>query len=187
MIPTSAGRASRPRSSASRRAAGTCSCYTTLPMISGDQGPRRRLAGAGRVRPFRRRAGRARRRSSRALRISLELVKSGKAYVKISGAYRASKLAPDYPDAAPLAQALIAANADRIVWGTDWPHPDSVTPPGKKVDRRHAAVPDRRRPAAQPACRSGRRMRRSARRSWSTIRRGSTGFSTGRHRARREK
>jgi predicted TIM-barrel fold metal-dependent hydrolase len=62
----------------------------------------------------------------------LELVRSGKAYVKISGAYRASKLAPDYPDAAPLARALIAANAERIVWGTDWPHPDSVTPPGKK-------------------------------------------------------
>jgi predicted TIM-barrel fold metal-dependent hydrolase len=56
----------------------------------------------------------------------VELVRSGKAYVKISGAYRASKLAPDYPDAAPLARALIAANADRIVWGTDWPHPNSV-------------------------------------------------------------
>jgi predicted TIM-barrel fold metal-dependent hydrolase len=63
----------------------------------------------------------------------LELVKSGKAYVKISGAYRASKLGPDYPDAAPLAKALIAANSDRIVWGTDWPHPDSVTPPGKQI------------------------------------------------------
>jgi predicted TIM-barrel fold metal-dependent hydrolase len=62
----------------------------------------------------------------------LQLVKSGKAYVKISGAYRASKLAPDYPDAAPLAQALIAANADRIIWGTDWPHPDSSTVPGRK-------------------------------------------------------
>jgi predicted TIM-barrel fold metal-dependent hydrolase len=55
----------------------------------------------------------------------VELVRSGKAYVKISGAYRASKLSPDYPDAAPLAKALIAANADRIVWGTDWPHPNS--------------------------------------------------------------
>ncbi|MDH2380267.1 amidohydrolase family protein [Bradyrhizobium sp. CER78] len=63
----------------------------------------------------------------------LALVKSGKTYVKISGAYRASKLAPDYADATPLAQALIAANAERIVWGTDWPHPDSVTPAGKKV------------------------------------------------------
>lgn len=63
----------------------------------------------------------------------VELVKSGKAYVKISGAYRASKLGPDYADATPLAQQLISANPDRIVWGTDWPHPNSVTPPGKQV------------------------------------------------------
>jgi predicted TIM-barrel fold metal-dependent hydrolase len=63
----------------------------------------------------------------------LDLVKSGKAYVKISGAYRASKLGPDFADAAPLAKALIAANPDRIIWGTDWPHPDSVTPPGKQI------------------------------------------------------
>jgi predicted TIM-barrel fold metal-dependent hydrolase len=63
----------------------------------------------------------------------VELVKSGKAYVKISGAYRASKLGPDYQDCIPLAKALIETNADRIVWGTDWPHPDSVTPPGRQV------------------------------------------------------
>ena len=62
----------------------------------------------------------------------VEAVKSGKAYVKISGAYRLSKQAPDYPDAVPFAKSLIAANADRIVWGTDWPHPNSVTPPDKK-------------------------------------------------------
>ncbi|MDB5500811.1 MAG: hypothetical protein JWR89_713 [Tardiphaga sp.] len=62
----------------------------------------------------------------------VELVKSGKAYVKISGAYRASTLGPDYSDVVPLAKTLISANPDRIVWGTDWPHPDSVTPPGKK-------------------------------------------------------
>jgi predicted TIM-barrel fold metal-dependent hydrolase len=55
----------------------------------------------------------------------LELVRSGKAYVKVSGAYRASKLAPDFPDAALLAKALIAANTDRVVWGSDWPHPNS--------------------------------------------------------------
>jgi predicted TIM-barrel fold metal-dependent hydrolase len=63
----------------------------------------------------------------------LELVKSGKAYVKISGAYRSSKLAPDYQDVVPFAQALIAANSDRIVWGTDWPHPDSSQVPGRKA------------------------------------------------------
>jgi predicted TIM-barrel fold metal-dependent hydrolase len=63
----------------------------------------------------------------------LELVKSGKAYVKISGAYRSSKRGPDFAEVTPLAQALIAANAERIVWGTDWPHPDSVTPAGKQI------------------------------------------------------
>ena len=62
----------------------------------------------------------------------VELVRSGKAYVKISGAYRASKLAPDYRDVVPLAKALIAANPDRVVWGTDWPHPSGATPPGRK-------------------------------------------------------
>ena len=61
------------------------------------------------------------------------LVKSGKAYVKISGAYRSSTLAPDYQDMVPYARALIAANADRIVWGTDWPHPDSSHVEGRKA------------------------------------------------------
>ena len=51
--------------------------------------------------------------------------------MKISGAYRASTLAPDYADVVPLAQALIAANPERIVWGTDWPHPDAATRPGR--------------------------------------------------------
>lgn len=67
----------------------------------------------------------------------LDLVKSGRAYAKISGAYRTSDKAPDFVDATPLAQALVAANRDRIVWGSDWPHPNSssgrdkteVTPP----------------------------------------------------------
>jgi len=61
------------------------------------------------------------------------LVRSGKAYVKISGAYRVSTLAPDYADVTPLAKALIAANADRVIWGTDWPHPDSAPVPGRKA------------------------------------------------------
>ena len=61
----------------------------------------------------------------------LNLVRSGRAYVKISGAYRSSNLAPDYADVAPLAQALIAANPERIVWGTDWPHPNSAS--GRKA------------------------------------------------------
>jgi predicted TIM-barrel fold metal-dependent hydrolase len=62
----------------------------------------------------------------------VELVRSGKAYVKISAAYRSSKNGPDFADVAPLAQALIAANAERILWGTDWPHPNGA---GGSVDR----------------------------------------------------
>lgn len=64
----------------------------------------------------------------------IELVQSGKVYVKLSGAYRASAQAPDYADVAPFAKALIAANADRILWGTDWPHPDSTALAGRMPD-----------------------------------------------------
>lgn len=51
-----------------------------------------------------------------------DLMRAAKIYVKISAAYRSSKL-PGQSDIAPLARALIAANGDRILWGTDWPHP----------------------------------------------------------------
>jgi predicted TIM-barrel fold metal-dependent hydrolase len=54
----------------------------------------------------------------------LHLVESGKGYVKISGAYRASIRAPDYSDVEPLARALVKANPQRVLWGSDWPHPD---------------------------------------------------------------
>jgi len=55
----------------------------------------------------------------------LALLRSGKVYVKISAPYRISQQ-PHYPDAAPLARAMIAANPDRIVWGSDWPHPGAA-------------------------------------------------------------
>jgi len=61
------------------------------------------------------------------------LVKSGTAYVKISGAADSvSKRAPDYPDVSPLARALVGANPQRILWGSNWPHPDSARVPGRK-------------------------------------------------------
>lgn len=50
------------------------------------------------------------------------LVGSGRAYVKLSAAYRSSQL-PDAADLAPFARALIADNPERSVWGSDWPHP----------------------------------------------------------------
>jgi hypothetical protein len=86
----------------------------------------------------------------------VELVKSGKAYVKISGAYRASKLAPDYADCVPFAQALIAANADRRKCRSHrLGHRLAASGFGdaarQAADRGDAAVPDRRWTAAQPA------------------------------------
>jgi predicted TIM-barrel fold metal-dependent hydrolase len=71
----------------------------------------------------------------------LGLVKAGRAYVKISGAYRCSEKAPDYADVMPLAQALVKANADRIVWGTDWPHPNSDAGRGKPLAEITAPFP----------------------------------------------
>jgi predicted TIM-barrel fold metal-dependent hydrolase len=64
----------------------------------------------------------------------LVLVQTGKAYVKISASYRSSDQAPDYPDVTPLARALIAANVERVLWGTDWPHPDAARVPGRKPE-----------------------------------------------------
>jgi predicted TIM-barrel fold metal-dependent hydrolase len=58
----------------------------------------------------------------------LALVGAGHAYVKVSAAYRSSEKAPAYDDMAPLARALIAANPERILWGTDWPHPHAAAP-----------------------------------------------------------
>ena len=55
----------------------------------------------------------------------LALLRSGKVYVKISAPYRISQ-EPQYPDAAPIARAMIDANPDRVVWGTDWPHPSAA-------------------------------------------------------------
>jgi predicted TIM-barrel fold metal-dependent hydrolase len=63
----------------------------------------------------------------------VNLVKAGKAYVKISAAGdQVSTNAPSYPDVTPFARALVAANSERVLWGTNWPHPDSNRVPGRK-------------------------------------------------------
>lgn len=64
--------------------------------------------------------------------VLLDLVRSGQTYVKLSAPYRGSMKPPDYADMAPLAIALIAANINRILWGTDWPHPDTSPAAGRK-------------------------------------------------------
>ena len=60
----------------------------------------------------------------------VSLVKSGKAYVKISVTAGPRE---NYGYFTPLAQMLISANVDRILWGTNWPHPNSVKGSTSKV------------------------------------------------------
>ena len=50
-------------------------------------------------------------------------VGDGHVHAKVSAPYRASSHYPDYPDARPLHEALLSANPDQLIWGTDWPHP----------------------------------------------------------------
>jgi 2-pyrone-4,6-dicarboxylate lactonase len=57
----------------------------------------------------------------------LKLVGGGHAHVKLSAAYRLSAQYPDYPDARPFHAALLAANPEQLLWGTDWPHPSTAT------------------------------------------------------------
>ncbi len=45
-------------------------------------------------------------------------------WVKISGSERIASNGPPFTDAVPFARALIEAAPDRILWGTDWPHPN---------------------------------------------------------------
>lgn len=71
----------------------------------------------------------------------LELMKDERVWVKVSGAERTSQTlssAPGLPfeDAVPFARRLIEAAPDRVLWGTDWPHPAVREMPddGKLVD-----------------------------------------------------
>ena len=52
-----------------------------------------------------------------------DLLDKGKAWVKLSGAYSNTKVGPPYPDATKIAQAFVKAAPERLVWGSDWPHP----------------------------------------------------------------
>jgi 2-pyrone-4,6-dicarboxylate lactonase len=50
--------------------------------------------------------------------------RNDKCWVKISGAERISGNGPPFTDAVPFARALIEVAPERLLWGTDWPHPN---------------------------------------------------------------
>jgi hypothetical protein len=57
-------------------------------------------------------------------RIVRELIDQGRAWVKLSGAYSNSKFAPpSYPEATTIARDFVKAAPERLMWGSDWPHP----------------------------------------------------------------
>jgi len=52
------------------------------------------------------------------------LMANGRTWVKLSGAYLDSKTGPPgYADATAVARAFVAMAPERVVWGSDWPHP----------------------------------------------------------------
>jgi 2-pyrone-4,6-dicarboxylate lactonase len=48
-------------------------------------------------------------------------------WVKVSGAERLSKTGPPYDDVVPFGRALVERYPERVLWGTDWPHPNMTT------------------------------------------------------------
>lgn len=59
-----------------------------------------------------------------------------KCWVKVTCPERLSTAGPPYHDVAPFARRLIEIDPDRLLWGTDWPHPNVTAMPddGDLVD-----------------------------------------------------
>ena len=78
----------------------------------------------------------------------LELFRSNPlAWVKVCGSERVSVGKRPFRDAVPFAQALIAIDPRRILWGTDWPHPNiskDMPNDGELVDLLAEIAPDAR-------------------------------------------
>jgi 2-pyrone-4,6-dicarboxylate lactonase len=76
----------------------------------------------------------------------LKLVGDGHVHVKLSAVYRLSAQYPDYADGRALHDALVSANPQRLMWGTDWPHPsipaDVMPDDGHLLDLFHDWTPD---------------------------------------------
>ena len=75
----------------------------------------------------------------------LELLRDERCWVKISGAERLTAGGPPpYDDVVPFARAIVAAAPHRVLWGTDWPHPNVRHMPddGDLLDLVAAFLPD---------------------------------------------
>ena len=59
-----------------------------------------------------------------------------KCWVKVCGCERVSSAGPPFTDAVPFARRIVETAPDRVIWGTDWPHPNVKVMPndGDLVD-----------------------------------------------------
>ena len=84
--------------------------------------------------------------TDRERRALLRLLDAGNCWVKLSGPYRITpRPAVPFDDVTPIARAVVARRPDRLVWGTDWPHPSIPTAmpnDGDLVDMLADWVPD---------------------------------------------
>jgi D-galactarolactone isomerase len=65
-----------------------------------------------------------------AYKIIRAMLDKGRTWMKLSGAYMETNVgAPSYADKAAVAQAYIKAAPERMVWGSDWPHPTEKEKP----------------------------------------------------------
>lgn len=75
----------------------------------------------------------------------LDLMQDDRFWVKVCGAERISRAGPPYDDAVPFARDLVARFSDRVLWGTDWPHPNikkDMPDDGQLVDLLAQIAPD---------------------------------------------
>ena len=64
------------------------------------------------------------------------MIRDDKCWVKVCGCERVSSAGPPFVDAVPFARKIVETAPDRVIWGTDWPHPNVKAMPndGDLVD-----------------------------------------------------
>jgi len=85
--------------------------------------------------------------SSAGFEFLLHMLDEGRCWVKLSGADRNTTQGSPYTDTGSMMQALVHANPDQLVWGSDWPHikyyrADEVPDDGMLLDLAGRCIPD---------------------------------------------
>ena len=85
--------------------------------------------------------------NSEPFRVLLALLETDRCYVKLASLYRLSSEPYPHDDMLPMIHAVAAARPDRVIWGSNWPHPihtGHMPNDGDLVDLIPRWVPDER-------------------------------------------